>query len=526
VPLDNDTTKEHTSGRILFARDSVLFTLVAAVLAAGLALFAIPATVKSLDILWIFSLSLTAAIFLISLLAKNIADLKGFELMVAAATLLRMSLNVNSAILIFLHRQGGVVIDTFGKVICASGSFWIALISLLVTAVAVILILAAAKRITNLSSAFDSEIMPIKQAGIEADLASKTITSQQAALLNKSVDKESLFYLNMAGLAKLFRLDTAIAALLIGFSIISQTMFASTDITGHDTAIQNTADLAGGTATLALAPAMIIAMASAYLLAKASQSVSAEEKKDLIPPRKTIEVITNTGEIEEVEVLNPEFADLAEDGDTAAAQTENIANFEPVTNPQETSPDESNIIPVGHKFKSIDDYYDDIAEHIAQLDSKEMPVLLAAESIELLPVTVAVNVAVRISKSDRKTLLIDADPARNAVAKAFDIDAENITESGQDTCIDNLSVWTDAKLDTLDAEKLNDKIGPLKNRYEKIIIYAPNMTSPHHAIILTNTAQRGVVFFSGDIDHSKVYQLLLTSPCKPIAVMLSPKEAI
>jgi len=52
------------------------------------------------------------------------------------------------------------------------------------------------------------------------------------------------------------------------------------------------------------------------------------------------------------------------------------------------------------------------------------------------------------------------------------------------------------------------------------------MASPRHAITLTNTAQRGIVFFSEDIDHSKVYQLLLTSPCKPIAVMLSPQKAV
>ena len=68
--------------------------------------------------------------------------------------------------LIFRQGQGGMIIETFGKVVCASGKLWIASISLPITAAAAILIFAAAKRIANLSDNFGSEIMPIKQAGI------------------------------------------------------------------------------------------------------------------------------------------------------------------------------------------------------------------------------------------------------------------------------------------------------------------------------------------------------------------------
>ncbi len=507
----------------MFARGA-LFTAAVTALLAGLIL---PGKAMALDILWVFSLSATAAILLISLLAKNITELKGFELLVAAATLLRMAVNINSAKLIFLHGYGGTVIETFGKVICASGTLWIASISLPITVVAAILIFAAAKRITNLSDNFGSEIMPIKQAGIETDLAGGMITAEDAARLNESVNKECLFYLNISDIARLFRLDAVAASIMVGVLIVLQTLLSSTGISGPAAAIQNAAGAVGGAAALALAPGMIIAMASAYLLAKACQSVAAEEKKGRTRPRKTIEVITtDTGETEEVELLNPEFADQDDASEAAAQRTENIANFEPPASRQEISQDEPNIIPVGHKFKNIEDYYDDIAKHITDLDSEEMPVLLAAENINELPVTVAVNVAVRISQTSGKTLLIDADPARNAISKAFDISTEKIADDGADTCIDNLSVWTDDTLETIDAEKLDDKMARLKNRYEKIIIYAPNMTSPHHAVTLTKIAKRGVVFSSGDIDRSKVYQLLLTSPCKPVAVMLSPKKAV
>ena len=506
----------------MFARGA-LFTAAAIALLAGLIL---PGKVMALDILWVFILSVTAAILLISLLAKNIAELKGFELLVAAATLLRMAANINSAKLIFRQGQGGIIIETFGKVVCASGKLWIASISLPITAAAAILIFAAAKRIANLSDNFGSEIMPIKQAGIETDLAGGLITAEDAARLNESVNKEGLFYLNISDIARLFRLDAVVAAVMVSVLIVLQTLFSSMDISGP-AAIQNAADAVGGAAALALTPGIIIAMASAYLLAKTSQSVAAEEKKDRAPPRKTIEVITtDTGETEEVELLNPEFADRDDTSEAAAQRTENIANFEPLASQQEISRDESNIIPVGHKFKNIEDYYDDIAEHITELSSEEMPVLLAAENINELPVTVAVNVAVRISRTSGKTLLIDADPARNAVSKAFDIPTEKITDDGTDTCIDNLSVWTDDAFKTIDVEKLDDKMARLKNRYEKIIIYAPNLTSPLHAVTLTKIAKRGVVFSLEDIDRSKVYQLLLVSPCKPVAVMLSPEKAV
>jgi len=226
VSSDNDTTKEHTGGHILFARGA-LFTAAAIALLAGLIL---PGKAMALDILWVFSLSVTAAILLISLLAKNITELKGFELLVAAATLLRMAVNINSAKLIFLHGHGGTIIEIFGKVICASGRLWIASISLPITAVAAILIFAAAKRIANLSDNFGSEIMPIKQAGIETDLAGGMITAEDAARLNESVDKECLFYLNISAIARLFRLDAVVAAIMVGVLIVLQTLLSSTDI--------------------------------------------------------------------------------------------------------------------------------------------------------------------------------------------------------------------------------------------------------------------------------------------------------
>ena len=258
----------------MFARGA-LFTAAAIALLAGLVL---PEKAMVLDILWVFSLSVTAAILLISLLAKNIAELKGFELLVAAATLLRIAVNINSAKLIFRHGHGGTIIETFGKVICASGTFWIASISLPITAAAAILIFAAAKRNANLSDNFGSEIMPIKQAGIETDLAGGLITAEDADRLNESVNKESLFYLNISDIARLFRLDAVAAAVMVSVSIVLQTLLSSTGTSGPAAAIQNATGAVGGAAVLALAPGIIIAMASAYLLAKTSQSVATEEK--------------------------------------------------------------------------------------------------------------------------------------------------------------------------------------------------------------------------------------------------------
>ena len=45
---------------------------------------------------------------------------------------------------------------------------------------------------------------------------------------------------------------------------------------------------------------------------------------------------------------------------------------------------------------------------------------------------------------------------------------------------EQLNTFCEHGLFIIDAEKLDDKMARLKNRYEKIIIYAPNMTSPHH----------------------------------------------
>jgi hypothetical protein len=108
---------------------------------------------------------------------------------------------------------------------------------------------------------------------------------------------------------------------------------------------------------------------------------------------------------------------------------------------------------------------------------------MCAESVAELPVTIPVNITMRLAQKGQRCLLVDLDLERDAIAKVFDAAGDGLRPREEKlempTCINNLWVWPARNFNKDDgapaAIELTEVIAGLKNRYDRLILYAPNM---------------------------------------------------
>jgi hypothetical protein len=122
-----------------------------------------------------------------------------------------------------------------------------------------------------------------------------------------------------------------------------------------------------------------------------------------------------------------------------------------------------------------DYYYDSILATIG--DKQKATILLAGESIAQLPVTIAVELVIRIIQLNKRCLLIDMDPSRNAIAIAFDVDSTSMQGKAVPTGIKNLWISPADNPDSPVAIKLSRKVTNALRVFDYVVIYAPNATT-------------------------------------------------
>jgi hypothetical protein len=394
-----------------------------------------------------------------------------------------------------------------------------------------IVIYWATKRITKASLRFVFEIMPLKKIGIETELNAGILADHKAEELKDKVRRETHFYLNMAGVTKLMRCDAAMAGVVVLVTVAGQMAITTIDRMTPDADIltQTYVSLATGAAILALGPAAIIALASTYLLGKGSLGLGGDGPDNQPQCSETIEIVSEeTGQSEEVELLNPDFAEAGNRQGVNlknGQRDESIARFEPVAQ-SEAGGRQSKSISCIQKYSSVEDYYNDIAGRIENLPTEQKAVLFAAESVAELPVTVAVNVAIRISKKNCRCLLIDADEGRNAIAEVFEMEPGRMQDEPAGSCIENLSIWADGDLAGRDTQYPQERIKTFASQYDRVIIYAPNMKSFLKRQTLLDIAANAIVFKTDNRDDNQVCRLLRESNCQLLAIMPAAEDAV
>jgi Mrp family chromosome partitioning ATPase len=202
--------------------------------------------------------------------------------------------------------------------------------------------------------------------------------------------------------------------------------------------------------------------------------------------------------------------------------------------------------PPSYIWKDADDsdYYDAITELIESKSGDDAKtILMAAESAKDLPVTVPVNIAIRLARKGQRCLLIDFDMKRDAISSVFDISPKGVDDAvdreavttGSPTGINNLWVWSASSLTNTDKdsesrEPVNIKkaLASLENRYDRVVVYAPDIGRLADRQCVTARVQWAMLFGAESelVDEvesyhmSDFYELLISCGCK----ILQPAE--
>lgn len=511
-------------------RWGTFFTMGAITVIASLLL---PLPPHILDVLLIFSTSLTAAMLIITFSATTALQVQGFPLLIVLATMLRIALSTTSAKLTLLHGNAGTIVGLFGSIFVRNNCVLAILVFGTLTMLIFGAICKAVKSINKTTSDFNTDIVPIKQIGIDNDLTTGIIDNSQAISLQEKIARQAYFFISMAAAAKFLLCAAIIELAIVTANIIASMAIGTATPTAEGISVKTYATLVVGSGMITQICALLTAVASEYLVRKSS--VNPADNAGL----------TEKEYPETIEVLATE----ATPANTTESQYDNSVNYigkketiEDIEWFDETTADENKkdnlSLWIWDKIKD-GDCYQAIAELInAKSDDAAKTVLMAAESIEVLPVTIPVNTAIHLAKKNRKCLLIDLDSQRNAVSKVFDIDNRKSKNKAQaekfaiaiPTCISNLWVWPAnnfAKANgNSNSTNTKQAIASLKGQFDRLIIYAPSVKLPADLESIVGCIQTAMLFGSksksGNYHINKLGEFLNGCSC----AILEPKQAL
>lgn len=170
-----------------------------------------------LDFMFIFNISLSLIILLITMYIREALQFSIFPSMLLITTLFRLGLNISSTRLILTQEgNAGQVIATFGNFVLGGNVVVGFVVFLIIVIVQFIVITKGAERVAEVSARFTLDAMPGKQMAIDADLSSGLISEDMARQRRYNIQKEAEFYGAMDGATKFVKGD-AIMAIVITF---------------------------------------------------------------------------------------------------------------------------------------------------------------------------------------------------------------------------------------------------------------------------------------------------------------------
>jgi len=201
----------------IVGRSGFLFSLGAAAVTAGLVF---PKIHYLLDLFMIFSICLTAAAVIIAFSAKRPLDVTGFPLFVVLITSMRVFLGIIETRFIVSEGYGGAIGDIIGENIAAADHLTITLLFCIFSVVIFFLISKSTSRIVSASSGYISEIFPVRQLSIDADLRAGLIRQNQALELRTETAYEGAFFVAMTGTARFILVSAFLELLIDMFNVV------------------------------------------------------------------------------------------------------------------------------------------------------------------------------------------------------------------------------------------------------------------------------------------------------------------
>jgi flagellar biosynthesis protein FlhA len=246
-------------------------------------LLILPIPAFMLDGLLAISITSAVLILMTALLIKKPLEFTGFPMVLLAATLYRLALNIASTRLILGHGHEGAtgaghIIEAFGKLMMG-GNFAIGLIvfSILVL-VNFVVITKGSGRIAEVAARFTLDSMPGKQMAIDADLSAGLIDETEAKRRRKDLEQESTFFGAMDGASKFVRGDAIAGLVIVAINVIGGILIG---VLQHHVPIAQAFSsytiMTIGDGLVSQIPALVISIAAGFLVSKSGVEGSADQ---------------------------------------------------------------------------------------------------------------------------------------------------------------------------------------------------------------------------------------------------------
>jgi hypothetical protein len=433
-----------------------------------------------LDVLLIFSIVLSAAIVAITFSARRVVEVPGFPLLVVAITTLRMAVGVSCAKLILLRGESGSIISFLGGAFAWDNNP----AAMVLFGVSVLIIFGIVSRISvNIARSgtdFVCGISTMKQTDVDRSARAGVINRERAAELRKEIVREAVFFAGMSRAGRFMLCDAVVEFAVITASMVSGMIAGAVTSAKTGMPAGTYVSLAAGAGTTAQVSALLVAAACAYFVRKNTATVAVEggfsgcnainaggDGDIEALRRRMVGIPTSSGQAQ----CGCEIIDFAAEtrGETEKRViTEDLEWYEGVDS------EESAGLWVWEEIKGSD-YSKTMAELIGTASGGEAKtILMAAENVKELPVTVPVNVAMRLAERGDKCILIDLDMERGAVSKVFEI-GHKTNKKAAATCVANLWVLAAENFRTDRASTVKNMIAELEEQYDYVVVYAPNI---------------------------------------------------
>ena len=175
-----------------------------------------------LDVLFIFNISISLIILLITMNISEALEFSIFPSLLLITTLFRLGLNISSTRLILSEGgEAGEVIKLFGEFVIQGNIVIGVIIFLIIVLMQFIVITKGAERVSEVAARFTLDSMPGKQMAIDADLSSGLINEQQAKERRAKVQREADFYGAMDGATKIVKGDAVMSLIITAINFIA-----------------------------------------------------------------------------------------------------------------------------------------------------------------------------------------------------------------------------------------------------------------------------------------------------------------
>jgi len=245
-----------------------------AVVASILAII-VPMHTNLIDFLLMVIIGIALIVLLNALYAREALDMSMFPTMILLITLFRVVLSFSTTRSILMRGYAGNVIQTFGSLVAGDNIVIGFVLFIIIVLLNILVITKGSERVAEVTARFTLDALPGKQMAIDADLNTGLIGEDEARERRKKIQDESNFFGAMDGAVKFVKGDAIFTIIIVFVNLIGGVVMGTTGMaTGESLAIgealQVYALLTIGDGLVSLIPAVLVAMATGFIVTKAT----------------------------------------------------------------------------------------------------------------------------------------------------------------------------------------------------------------------------------------------------------------